>query len=467
MYTSVISLGETAKGARIFLEGKWLLRSGFEPAASFEVEIEKDRVLLRQCETGTRRVSGKKQNTIPVIDIENKLLQHAFAKAAKLQVCARNHTITITPAHTAQMVAQRKLTMTEGSMFSGGGLLSEAAAQLGFQPKFAVEVMPEYADIFSANHPTADMFNCSVEQVAYDSLRAYAPLGLLTLGIPCEPFSNVRTLNKGTQEKRDRSLPPEAHENGDMVYFALRAIEATNPSVAVIENVPNFLKSGAGFILQNALRRMGYHVDAKVISPVDYGELTTRKRAVLIARTDGPVLWPVPIPFSGRTIQDILEPDEVVKGEWFDRESKAWLFHHWEQQTAKGNGFAGQVVTAQSTSVGTLKKRYLAQQGDSPVLAHPTKEGVYRFFTLRELMRLAGLRADYSFDGVSKTTSGEVIGQGVVVSTMREIIALNVGMREIPKQVENDSLISIPTDNIVHPKLSSGPGQLALFCFDA
>ena len=142
MYNTVISLGETAKGGRIYLSGRWLLRSGFEPSSAFEVEIEQDRVTVRQCEAGTRRVSANQKQTIPVIDIENKALLDAFHSAKKLQVRARNHSITITPVHTARMVAERKLTLTEGSLFSGGGLLTEAAAGLGFEPRFAVEIEP-------------------------------------------------------------------------------------------------------------------------------------------------------------------------------------------------------------------------------------------------------------------------------------------------------------------------------------
>lgn len=427
MYQTIVSLADTAKGGRIYLNGKWLLRSGFEPATSYEIEIAENRLVLTASATGSRRVSGKRDNTIPVIDIQNAALQNAFKQITKLQVRGQDGTITITPAHTAQMVAQRQRSMTEGSLFSGGGLMTEAAASLGFTPRFAVELEPKYAEIYEQNHPTADMYNCSVEEVPWDSLRAYAPVGLLTMGIPCEPFSQVRTLDRGGQAKRDRSLPPEAHENGDMVFWALRAIEAANPWCVVIEESPNFLKSGAGFILQHAMRRMGYHVDARVISPVDYGELQLRKRAIIIGRTDGPVQWPVPVSAGTRTLGEILDPPEEVEGEWFTRATKGWLFDHWDRQNAAGNGFASQVVTAESTRVGTIKKRYLAQQGDNPVLAHPTEKDTYRFFTLKEIKRLAGLRDDYQLSN-SKSTSGECLGQGVVVSTVSSIIAANCGM---------------------------------------
>lgn len=447
MYQSIVSLADTAKGGRIYLNGKWLLRSGFEPAATYEIEITANRLVLTASATGSRRVSGKRDNTIPVIDIQNSALQNAFKQITKLQVRGQNGTITITPAHTAQMIAQRERSMTEGSLFSGGGLMTEAAASLGFTPRFAVEIESKYAEIYAQNHPTADIFNCSVEEVPWNSLRSHAPLGLLTMGIPCEPYSQARSLDRGGQTKRDKSLPPEAHEHGDMVYWALRAIEATNPWCIVIEESPNFLKAGAGFILQHAMRRMGYHVDARVISPVDYGELQLRKRAIIIGRTDGPVQWPVPVPAGKRTIAEILDTPEEVEGEWFTRATKGWLFDHWDRQTARGNGFASQVVTVESTSVGTIKKRYLAQQGDSPVLAHPTEIDTYRFFTLKEIKRLFGLRDDYEL-APSKSVSGECLGQGVVVSAIREIIATNMGLRAgvTAPAMANEPLVMIAED---------------------
>jgi DNA (cytosine-5)-methyltransferase 1 len=432
MYQTIVSLAVSAKCGRIYLNGKWLLKSGFEPAAPYEIEITENRIVLRKSETGSRRVSAKSNQTIPVIDIQNAGLLDVFKSTVKLQVRAQEHVITITPAHIAQRIAERQQaakSMTEGSLFSGGGLMTEAAAGLGFTPRLAVEIDSRYTEIYAQNHPSADIFNSSVEEVSFDSLRSYAPLGLLTMGIPCEPFSQARSLDCGTKTKRDKSVAPEAHENGDMVFWALRAIEATNPFTVVIEESPNFLKAGASHILMHAMRRMGYHVDARVISPVDYDELQIRKRAIIIGRTDKPVQWPVPVPAATRRIADILDPDSEVEGEWFTRATKGWLYDHWDRQCAKGNGFSSFAVTADSPSVAGIKKRYLNQLGDNPVLAHPTEEGKFRFFTLSEIRRLAALPDGYKLDEHSKTVSGEVIGQGVVVSTIREIVAVNCGLR--------------------------------------
>jgi site-specific DNA-cytosine methylase len=400
------------------MQGKWLLNAGFEPDAGIELVYSVGKLEVRLGQG--HKVSSKMSGTIPVIDINNETLADIFDKVGTLQIVAGKQQITITPAHTVQQIAARQQNMKEGSLFSGGGFLTEAARQAGLTPAYAVELDEQYAEVYERNHPEAAMFNMSVEQVPVEVLKTFGPLHVLTLGIPCEPHSAIRTLNKGGQEKRDKSLPNEAHDLGDMVFWALRAIEASNPHTVIIENVPDFLKSGSGFILTHALRRMGYNVDSRIVNPVEHGELTARKRAVIVARTGAAVVWPEQRA-ADRKLGDILEDNN----EWFNRETKNWLYDHWDKQAAKGNGFPSQQVSADSTHVGTIKKRYFAGQGDNPVVCHPTLEGTHRWFTLTEVKRLHGIPDNY-FVGDSKTLAGELMGQGVVVSTMRDIIKANL-----------------------------------------
>src|SRR5216684_6975105 len=47
----------------------------------------------------------------------------------------------------------------EGSVYSGGGLLTEAAGLAGYQPAFAIEINSDYAVVFEENHSRARMFN--------------------------------------------------------------------------------------------------------------------------------------------------------------------------------------------------------------------------------------------------------------------------------------------------------------------
>lgn len=414
--SSTVTIGEDHGAPRIYLQGLWISKAGFECGKNIRIDLETNLITIVPDDNGTKKVCGKRKNTIPVIDINCSELEYIFQDAQSVQVVAGNNEITITPAYTATLRAGRELAPTEASMFSGGGMLSLAAKLAGFDPKVAMEIDPKYADIFEHNHPTAHVYNASVSEVPYGELERFKPIGVMTCGIPCEPFSRIRRLNKGGQNKRDKDLVPECHPLGDMTFWTLRNIEALNPHTVIIEEVPPFLTSGAGQILINVLKRLYRHVESKLVNPIDYGSLTGRKRAVIIAQ-DKPIRWPA-VSLEKRSLAEIMDPEPH---EWFNKGTKSWLFNHWEKQTAKGNGFASQVYTGMSDHVGTIKKRYFAQQGDNPVVAHPNKEGVYRWLTLNEVKKLHGIPEDY-YLGTSKTGAGEVIGQAVVVDVFQKII---------------------------------------------
>jgi site-specific DNA-cytosine methylase len=313
-------------------------------------------------------------------------------------------------------------------LFAGGGLLSQAAKSAGFDIVAAVEINTAYADIFQANHGGC-MYNCSVEEVPWDELTRLAPIGLLEMGIPCEPFSHIRRLNRGGQVKRTQSLPREAHELGDMVYWALKAADVLNPHTVIIEEVPAFLASGVGYILRLALARMGYTVDAKIINSVEYGALTARTRAVIVATTFPEVRWPDEKLASHR-LGEILDPIPDDNPHWFNPGSKPWVYQHWERQTAKGNSFQPPQLTAGATTCPTIKKRYFAGQGDNAVVRHRHLPDHHRWLTLPEVRRLMGLPDDYVL-GDTLTHAGEVLGQGVQVDTFTRIIRA-VTRQEVP-----------------------------------
>jgi DNA (cytosine-5)-methyltransferase 1 len=404
---STTKLGQNRGRARVYLQGKWIARAGFAAGASIVAEFQDGRVILRLDADGDRHVSAKSGGAVPVIDVNTDQLRAALGAVEELQVKATDGVIVITPSRTAAKRAARVRNGLEGSMFSGGGFLSQAARQAGYTPAFAVEWDERYAEIFERNHPEAKVFNMSVHDVPVEELPA---VELLTFGVPCEPFSTKRRNTKD-------GLPMEAHALGDMTFWALRIVDAVNPYRGVVEEVPGYLQSGAYWILRHALERMGYVVDARVIDPRDFGALTGRKRAVVQFTTDATVVWPEPAGERG-TLGDILDVDA---DDWFDRSTKGWLFTHWDRQTAKGNNFASQRVCAASQSVGTISKRYFAGQGDAPVLAHPTKPETFRWFTVDEVKRLHGIPTGY-YLGEAKTVAGEIMGQGVVVSTFEAII---------------------------------------------
>jgi len=401
------TVGEHRGAPRVWLEGKYLLKAGFKPKDFLELTFKQGVVEVRKHRNATSHaVSSRLKGTIPVIDINNRELDKALREVKRVQVHVFDGVIEISASRIEQKRLTRVTNGLEGSLFSGGGMLTQAAKTAGYRPAFAVEIDPVYAEIHEANHPGCHMFCQPIEEV---NLKDLPPVELLTIGIPCQPFSVAR-------RNGEKGAPPEAHDLGDMVFWAARVIDHLNPRSIVIEEVPGFAKSGAGFILQHILTRLGYETHQDEVSPHEYGFLNRRKRAVMVAHS-GTYTPPVPRSCSQK-LQEIL--DETEDG-WFTPETKSWLFDHWKKQAAKGNGFRPSIVPRDATQVPVIKKRYFAQQGDNPIVAHPTEPNTYRWFSIDEVKRIMGLPSDYVLPD-AKTKAGEILGQGVSVDLFTEII---------------------------------------------
>jgi DNA (cytosine-5)-methyltransferase 1 len=436
---STARIGENKNAPRVYISGRYLHRANFRPAQRIEATFEKGRVTVRLAERGARVVSAKKDGAIPVIDLNSQELRRAFGAVQVLQVQVTPGEIILTPLQTEEKRRTRCRNGREGSFYSGVGLMTKAAQLAGYKPRFAVEIDERFAAIYTENFPESTMFNMSIADVPVDELRAL-PVELLNISAVCGPYSNVRTVTRG-QGKRDRAQVPEASPDGDLTMWAAAFIHLLNPATIVFEQVPAWLESGAGASMKGYLERLGYKVETKIFDGNQYGELQKRKRAVMVAHSDdGSFNWPEPSPVA-RTLGDELDPEEEVAGEYFTEKEKGWLFEHWRKQAAKGNNFKGTKLTRESTSVPAIKSRYFAQQGDNPVVCHPSENSV-RWFTFAEARRLQGIPEDfYLGEQENKTVAGAALGQGVIVSLFQKIIAAATGRAkgvkpETPEGVE-------------------------------
>lgn len=420
-YDTTLKLGTHRGNRRVWIEGAHLAKAGFEPGSAFRATFAPESITLERVEVGERTVSSRTRDgkPLPIIDINTAQIAQHFADVERIAVSISRHRIDIKPSRVAAQRAARVLSALAVGVFVGGGLLTEAAKAAGFDTVAAVERCDSYAQIHDANHG-GHMMNCSVENAPLEEIARRHRVGLYHAGIPCEFASQIRR-NTGNA-RADSSLVPEAHELGDMAFWNLRAIDILNPHTCVLECVPQFLDTGAGWITRHALARMGYTVDARVFNAADFGAITRRKRAVLVATSFDSVSWPEPFTTS-RTLADILLPADDARCGWFTRatESKQWLFRHWEAQTAKGNGLVSAFIRYTDRSLGVIKKRYLNGQGDNPVVIHPTDETRFRWLTVEEIAAVMGLPAGYEL-GAAKTLAGHVLGQGVEVGAFAHLI---------------------------------------------
>lgn len=131
---STTKLGRNKNVPRIWLEGRYLLDAGFQPTNRIEVEIKTGQVTIRLTENGSRVVSSKRHGQIPILDLNSADLAKAFGSITTLQVYICAGEIILTPSQTEVLRTTRCRNGKEGSIYSGAGLLSEAARLAGYQP---------------------------------------------------------------------------------------------------------------------------------------------------------------------------------------------------------------------------------------------------------------------------------------------------------------------------------------------
>lgn len=410
---STLTIGENRGAPRLWIEGKYLAQFGFEKGCSISLQYEEGAVVIRR-EDGGRKVAGRRNR--PIIDVNTQRLAAIFQPSEKVLVTITEGVIRVD--HTdADRIRVRPKDKTAGSVFSGGGLLDQAVAQAGFRTVFGIEVNEDYADVWQQNYG-ATMHQMCVSDAARIGLPS---VELLTMGIPCQPFSKARR-QAGNAKRSSTSYAD--HELADMTFFAAMMINAVNPRTVIIEEVPGYIDTDLCSMLQQAMRRMDYRVDSRIISGTDYGALQGRERCVILGTTDDDPVWPEPTPLT-RTMADILHDPDDPRCEWWDLDTpeKAWWFAAEAKHRAKGNGFIGQRVTPRSTSVQGIPKRYFAGQGGTPVVYDEQRDR-YRWLTVEEVKALMELPEDY-YLGHSKTLCGEVLGQGVITTPFARIVEAN------------------------------------------
>ncbi|KZL17650.1 Modification methylase BspRI [Pseudovibrio axinellae] len=186
--------------------------------------------------------------------------------------------------------------------FAGGGGASTGIEQaLGRSPDIAINHCDKALAMHAQNHPDTIHLTESVWDVDLKTHTNGRPVGLLWASPDCRHFSRAGG---------KRILSPEVRMLAWSIVHFCQKLKAKRPRVIMVENVVEFkgwgplddegnqIKSRAGETFEQwceALRKLGYKLEVRVLRASDYGAPTIRKRLFIIARRDGkPIVWPAP-----------------------------------------------------------------------------------------------------------------------------------------------------------------------------
>lgn len=166
-----------------------------------------------------------------------------------------------------------------GSLFSGVGAFEEALQDLGvpYDLAFFCEVDKYATQAYCQAHDIEPERNLGdITQVDLSSLPT--GLDLVTYGFPCQDIS-VAGKGKGFEHNGEQT-------RSGLFYNAMDVIEATEPLIAIAENVKNLIskkfQNEFGIVL-GSLEVAGYENDWKVLNSCDYGIPQNRQRVFIVS----------------------------------------------------------------------------------------------------------------------------------------------------------------------------------------
>lgn len=162
--------------------------------------------------------------------------------------------------------------MKHGSLFSGIGGFDLAAARMGWDNVFQVEIDPFCRSVLQKNFPNAKRYT---DIKHFDGSDFAGKIDIISGGFPCQPFS-VAGQRKGQTD--DRALW------GEM----LRVIREIRPAWVVGENVAGIISMELDTVLAD-LEGIGYTCQAFVIPACAVNALHRRDRVWIVANSQSTI----------------------------------------------------------------------------------------------------------------------------------------------------------------------------------
>jgi DNA (cytosine-5)-methyltransferase 1 len=178
-------------------------------------------------------------------------------------------------------------------LFAGCGGLTQGFVNTGqFEPILAVEFEKHAAETYELNFGKHIVWNDDGSPAKLEDVPVLPKADVVVGGPPCQGFSPLNMLGVGLER---RGLWREY----------LKALKQAEPSVFLMENVPELLKSAEYLSFKAEAEKLGYIVEGKLLNAADYGVPQTRKRAIVIGALGQTPRWPQPTHRSPTELQPV------------------------------------------------------------------------------------------------------------------------------------------------------------------
>jgi DNA (cytosine-5)-methyltransferase 1 len=164
-------------------------------------------------------------------------------------------------------------------LFSGCGGFSVGMEMAGHKCLLGIDFDQHAIKSFARNHPKAHALHMDIHDLTKKKLESLIDIEKVDMvigGPPCQGFSTV-----GKGDANDA--------RNDLFQQFVRIVRITGPKVVLFENVTGMLAKKNEKTLHkifSSFERMGYHMDARVMSADEYGVPSKRRRTIIMGVKD-------------------------------------------------------------------------------------------------------------------------------------------------------------------------------------
>lgn len=290
--------------------------------------------------------------------------------------------------------------MRVADICAGIGAFGRAWDSVGGYCVYACEKDEWARSVYGANWTSPlDRFDRDLLDVDPASVPAH---DVLVSGFPCAPFSLASAHRKGAED--ERYLWPHI----------VRIIEAQNPAIVLLENVPSLKTCYEGRIYQNIINNMadlGYYASSDIIDAAAWVPQRRKRLFILGLRDYWGELAGFPLRMeigTPRLLEHVLVPDGLVPTSYdLSRKAAAYV----EKRSRDIREFT-QIVGPRDfpTHARTLTASYYRSRSLGTYVRRPN--GRIRFLMEQECAELMGLPGDFWLPSDKETYS--LLGNAVV-----------------------------------------------------
>jgi DNA (cytosine-5)-methyltransferase 1 len=297
-------------------------------------------------------------------------------------------------------------------LFAGVGGIRIGFERAGFKTVFANDFETNCKFTYDINFKDSKLVVEDIRKLGVDDLPEF---DFLLGGFPCQAFS-IAGYRQGFGDEKGR---------GNLFFDVARIIDERKPTGFLLENVKNLRTHDGGNtfkVIENTLTELGYHVKAKVLNTMDYGNVPqNRERIYIVGFKDKEHIekfdFPTTVPRKTQ-VADLLEID--VHSKYYyngkplyerlkDDVSEEGVVYQWRRQYVRKN---------KSGVCPTLTANMGMGGHNVPIIKD--KNGI-RKLTPRECFNIQGFPKEYKLPAIADSALYKQAGNSVSVPVIEAV----------------------------------------------